>query len=663
MVQFLQKTQIGGVFIKKELRIALSRLLAAVLLLSAMLVFPPDWAWAAPTAEPIADIQDGVTLHCWNWSFQEITDNMQIIAALGYTAVQTSPVQQAKQATKTSIFDDWWIFYQPISFQIDDSGHSALGTRAEFEEMCETAHSYGIKVIVDVVANHMGNHTGGNTLAPGILADLKDDSDCWHDISKNIGNYSSRYEVTQYCMSDLPDLNTANKKVQGYVLEFLKACIDAGADGFRFDAAKHIETPEDGQIASDFWPVVVDGAAAYAKDSRGIELYCYGELLDSPGGSLGVDAYTQYMSITDNSQSAAILYNVVKAGDASAFSYGYHKDSAASNLVIWAESHDTFADGSTGSMNTAIINKAWALQAARANAMGLYLARPTSMSQLLGTASHGAWAYAEVAAVNHFHNRFAGQGEYVSNENGIACVERGNAGAVLVNCRGNGTQVNVAVHEMADGTYTDQITGNTFTVAGGRISGTMGETGIAVVYEAEVCDHAAHSTAGFCSRCRVLVGHSYDEAGICSCGMGISDKRTLYFGSTAGWNRVNFYSWYPTGEAITSAWPGDAMEQVSEGIYSCTVPADAPNIIFNNGSKQTADLVIPDLDSGKNFYDYGTGKWSVYDPQGEPPVPDPGPDDPAEPKPSEPAQNSGGLFGWLFAWLAELWEKLMAIFR
>ena len=31
-------------------------------------------------------------------------------------------------------------------------------------------------------------------------------------------------------MAGLPDLNTSNKKVQGYVLDFLKECIDAGAD-------------------------------------------------------------------------------------------------------------------------------------------------------------------------------------------------------------------------------------------------------------------------------------------------------------------------------------------------------------------------------------------------------------------------------------------------
>ncbi|WP_256866607.1 alpha-amylase family glycosyl hydrolase, partial [Streptococcus dysgalactiae] len=39
----------------------------------------------------------------------------------------------------------------------------------------------------------------------------------------------------------LYDLNTQNKAVQEYLLNYLKQAVADGADGFRFDAAKHIE--------------------------------------------------------------------------------------------------------------------------------------------------------------------------------------------------------------------------------------------------------------------------------------------------------------------------------------------------------------------------------------------------------------------------------------
>lgn len=604
--------------------------LLSILLLAALALVPAPVSVSAAT-DPV-DIQDGVTLHCWNWSYQSIEENMAKIAALGYTAIQTSPIQQAKQATAEFPSNDWWAFYQPMGFHIDDSGSSALGTKAEFVSMCETAHEYGIKVIVDIVANHMGNTDSGSGISASVIPELKNDMSCWHDLNKNTTNYSDRYDVTQHCMDGLPDLNTASDKVQNYVLELLKECIDAGADGFRFDAVKHIETPDDGSFASDFWPTVIDGAKDYAQSSRGIKLYCYGELLDSPGGSLSVSSYTKYMSITDNVWGNSVRSSVIGGKNAGAFSAGYKKNTDASQLVIWAESHDTFAGNESSGISDGDINKTWALVAARADAMALYLARPANMSQYLGTASDTGWAYPEVAAVNQFHNYFIGQGEYIANESGIAYVERGTTGVVLVNCKGGSADVSVTAHTMADGTYTDQISGNTFTVSGGKITGTIGSsTGIAVVYPVAACVHTAHDADGFCTVCSALVGHSYDESGICACGDVEIGTRVIYFVNSANWKTVKFYSWYTPTDIISEAWPGTDMTLVEGNIYSCTVPVDAPNIIFNNTSTQTDDLVMPGLD--KNMYDYSTGLWSWYGEE-EPPVPS----EPETPEtvPSEP---------------------------
>ena len=607
------------------------------LLVLVMLVIHLPVPGTAPVraAAAVEDIQDGVTLHCWNWSFANIEKNMSKIASAGYTAIQTSPIQQAKQKTAGYPVSDWWVFYQPASFSIDNTGNSALGNKAQFKSMCETAHQYGIKVIVDVVANHMGNGNSGSGLSGAIIPGLKNDASCWHDITKNTYDYSKRYDVTQWCMNGLPDLNPGSDKVQNYVLSFLKECIDAGADGFRFDAAKHIETPDDGRdnCASDFWPTVINGATSYASSSRGIDLYCYGELLDNPGGNLGIGSYTKYMRVTDNSWGNTVRNNVVGSKNAGAFSYGYHKDAPASKLVLWAESHDTYIDGSSYA-STQEINKTWALAAARSDAMSLYLARPDNLyPQKLGTASNSGWANAEVAAVNKFHNAFVGQSEYVANQNGIAYVERGNSGVVLVNCSGSSATVNVTANVMANGTYIDQITGNTFTVSGGKIKGKIGSTGIAVVYNAETCGHESHDRNGICSDCSANVGHSYGSDDKCACGAVKPKGMTVYFTNSKNWKDVNIYSWYTDGDEITASWPGTPMEHVEGDLYAYTLPADAKNVIFNNGSTQTDDLTIP---AGKNHYHYGSGSWSVYTP--EPEVTEPLPTDPVvtEPEPTDP---------------------------
>ena len=109
------------------------------------------------------------------------------------------------------------------------------------------------------------------------------DADCWHKDKIAVSDYNNRMQLTQYCSGKLPDLNTGSSKIQNYTVAFMKECIDAGADGFRFDSAKHIETPkDDASYASDFWPNVINAATDYAKESRNIDLYCYGEILNNP---------------------------------------------------------------------------------------------------------------------------------------------------------------------------------------------------------------------------------------------------------------------------------------------------------------------------------------------------------------------------------------------
>ena len=274
---------------------------------------------AVSTASATQSIQDGVTLHCWNWSYANIEANLDKIAAAGYTAIQTSPIQPLKESTKESwstYGKHWWVTYQPTEFKINTLSSNALGTKTQFKSMCDAAEKKGIKVIVDVVANHLANSTSNN-ISSAVPSYLRTNTAYWHDITRNTNDWWNRWEVTQLCLAGLPDLNTSNKDIQNYVLTFLKECVDAGADGFRFDAAKHIETPEDSNCASDFWPTVINGIKAYKSD-----VYIYGEMLDDTGG-VSFNAYTKYMSITDNRWSDKVRENVINSGNAGNFYSGY----------------------------------------------------------------------------------------------------------------------------------------------------------------------------------------------------------------------------------------------------------------------------------------------------------------------------------------------------
>ena len=429
--------------------------------------------------------QDGVILHAWNWSYNNIKSNMKTIAECGYTSVQVSPIQVAKENTRGVGVGNWWVFYQPAGFSIDNTGGSALGNKAEFKSMCDEAHKYGVKVIVDVVANHLGNRSDWTTLCDRAYQYESQIANNWLFHNEGSCHDGSAWNVVKGQIG-MPDLQTENSHVQQRVLAFLKECIDNGADGFRFDAAKHIETPDDGSNGSQFWPTVINGATSYyASKGTYDALYCYGEILNTCGNGRSYGSYTKYMSVTDNTTGNNIR-GAVSGGNASgAASSHYNTGQPANKVVLWAESHDTYANDSQESTNVSMqnINKTWALVGSRNQASALYFARPKGYKQgTLGNIESYDWKNKEVAEVNKFHNFFNGQSDHLSSSGSIAYNERGTEGVVIVNCGGTSTSVNIKANKMKDGTYLDQVSGNTFKVSGGQISGQIGGTGIAVVY-------------------------------------------------------------------------------------------------------------------------------------------------------------------------------------
>ena len=236
-----------------------------------------------------SNTRDGVILHAWNWSFNTIKENLPKIAEAGYTSIQTSPIQGTKENTMTTAH--WWLLYQPTNFKI---GNAQLGSRDEFKSMCEEAEKYGIKIIVDVVCNHMAN-TGKNQnkFSPAIEDKYKA-REFWHEYDNPQGiDYNNRYSIIHDCM-DLPDLNTSNKTLQNDIISFLNDAIDCGADGFRFDAAKHIELPDDNPGGSDFWPTIL--GSLKNKD----KLFIYGEILDTNNGNSRTSAYSNYINVNSD---------------------------------------------------------------------------------------------------------------------------------------------------------------------------------------------------------------------------------------------------------------------------------------------------------------------------------------------------------------------------
>ncbi|MBQ4104827.1 MAG: starch-binding protein [Clostridia bacterium] len=513
----------------------ISLLLSILMLLSC--VFVANFAVSAASEENTdttgtydynlgATANDGLILQAWNWSYSEVKAHLAEIAEAGFTTIQISPPTELKEPTvgvkilQEANDNGWWMMYQPAAYELNQSEDNVLGTKEELVDMIDAAHEMGLFVIADAVINHLGNNEtadykiNGNTLpkdanAVDYLCERAWDFDsskaiidagAFHYPYANcLYNDTGAFDCTQNAVSLLPDLDTSHPVVQETILDYWHECIDAGIDGFRIDAAKHIETKYDGAYASDFWDVLMydgingkQGIYPYAKDTYGKDLYMYGEILNTVSTERSFSWYLEFMNITNSTAFYAICDAVNNGTAANAVPKSFNNGMTNKTAILWDESHDTYMDGckSKNIPSTALLTKRWACMASRADVVSMYLARPTNTASEvynldLGVAYDTAWNDPATAAINKFHNHFQGSGEAVSSSGNIAIVERANSGAVLVNCKGNTASINVPVQNMENGTYIDQISGSTFTVTDGKLTGSMGATGVAVIYNPE----------------------------------------------------------------------------------------------------------------------------------------------------------------------------------
>lgn len=463
-----------------------------------------DSAQTASADSTLRDkVGDGVMLHAFNWSYNTIKENLPAIAAAGYTTVQTSPVQQPKDySTSGDVTGQWWKLYQPISFHIAEQ--SWLGTKDDLKSLCDEADKYGIKIICDIVSNHIANadETRPDTVSNQVKKyepDFYKKRRTYTRTYKGDANDSSVQAVVQGHVSKCPDLVTNDTAVQGYIINLLKECIDCGVDGFRFDAAKHIETEDDGEYASDYWKNITTSASSYYTQKTGDDLYIYGEILNNCGADRSYSSYTKYINVTDNRTGDAVLYNVSKGKASTATNATYKSGVAASNAVLWAESHDTYEgnSGSSGYSNTSSVSdedvvKAWAIVASRKDSTALFFARPGT-ALMGGVSTDTTYKSTVVSEINKFHNLFVGQSEKLGSSGNIAYVARGTSGIVLSNCKGTNASVSISGTGLADGKYTDTVSGAEFTVANGVLTGSIGKTGVAVVYNGTTTPKAINS--------------------------------------------------------------------------------------------------------------------------------------------------------------------------
>ena len=442
--------------------------------------------------------KDGVILHAFCWSFNTIKENMADIAEAGFTTVQTSPINQCLEGEGGGMDlmgnGKWYYHYQPTDWKI---GNYQLGSREEYIAMCDEAEKYGVKIISDVLPNHTTPTL--NAVSQELINAAGGDlyhANGFHEITQ----WTDRYECTTGQMGGLPDVNTENKGFQEYYLKFCNDVIACGGDGFRYDTAKHIGVPSDPKDAkspeNDFWPVASGQKAVNGvKLSNPDKLFIYGEVLMDQG--IPYEEYGKYINMT-NSGYGGKLRSVVGSKNFNSGDLSNWGHPIPDKTVTWVESHDTYCnDGESVWMTNEQIRACWAVITARKQGTPLFMSRPMGSTNTkdgrwgnnkIGERGNDEFKHPEVVAVNHFRTAMVGEGEYLSNFGGNDClvIERGNKGAVIINM--GSQKSNVKLNKVADGTYTEEVSGQTVQVSGGTLNYTVPGGSIAVVYDTSVLD-------------------------------------------------------------------------------------------------------------------------------------------------------------------------------
>lgn len=536
-----------------------------------------------------SNIQEGVILHCFAWPVRAVIEELPAIADAGFCAVQLSPMQAPNVAGQP-----WYYTYGPCDYRFYES---AMGTRADLTELCEKASGLGIKVIMDIAANHLISDGEDPYRGPLQFTDR-----WWYEDGRCVllpdqGNitWDSRWSFTHQNIFG-HEIHTDRADVQQRMCEYLDDLYSMGVRGVRWDSCKHIGVPSEGD---DFWKVVLEG-----RD----DLWTYGEILG------GIDyapqllnEYAEYMSVTD-----------IYTDHHSPMNNFHYMDIPRNRCVFWSESHDTYSNDDIGTraLSQEDIDRTWALAAARRGATALYFSRPDGKSKneiKLAVKGSTHFTAPEVAEVNKFHNVMGNLPEDFASGSGFTAIYR-QKGVVIVADRDG--EISVPVGNLIPGLeYVDHISGNRFTVSGDRLTGTVGPKRIAVVYDPAI--KRAEPSMAVTPDIKI-----FSDETVTLCLTTISTDKGSY--SVNGGPRVEFTNkaevtvgeGVPYGSGIAIDWTAGEGDYAVSGTYTLTKSEKVDTYVYLHSDVDFSGLTVSCFIYGPNdlFNDQWPGCPMSFDP-------------------------------------------------
>lgn len=135
--------------------------------------------------------------------------------------------------------------YAPRDFmRIEEHFGDCKNSWAAFDRLAAAVHQEGMKLIVDFAANHTNDRSKGERGAlyndGKFMASYDHDPHGYFHHAPGIRNWDDPYQLQYNTLFDLADLNQENPVIDAYLKAAVRKFQEHGADGFRFDAVRHV---------------------------------------------------------------------------------------------------------------------------------------------------------------------------------------------------------------------------------------------------------------------------------------------------------------------------------------------------------------------------------------------------------------------------------------
>ncbi len=171
----------------------------------------------------------------WGGDLKGLTEKLDYIQSLGATSVWLSPLADNTDEFRIGDYHGYGHHGYWIRDHYEVEPHQ--GNLDDAKRLVQEAHKRGMKVILDVVLNHVGpDHPFVND----------PEKQGWFHNEGAINDWDNQHELEKGDLGGLPDLKQSNPETYQYLMDNTLWWIkETGVDGIRLDAVKHIE--------KDFW--------------------------------------------------------------------------------------------------------------------------------------------------------------------------------------------------------------------------------------------------------------------------------------------------------------------------------------------------------------------------------------------------------------------------